>query len=379
MIKPRLFYFNPDNDVALGRGVENYTPPGAAMRLRVAGQLLPLWTGDAGDMVWCTGVDREWYHRMIDTFGLEARVFDHNYRHGLQMMPWGWSAAARKDFINDGCPEALLPSPAAIERLRLLSHRRTAAQLAMDLREIMPDARFTDPAVEVCSIDGVRDMMQRWGNVVVKMPWSSSGRGVVGTSRGMAEAMKVATDSIRLQGSVMIEPEHDKVFDFAKIYQCSGGECRCLGTSVFATDAHNRYTRNMLACEADRRAEVAKYTDLEHVDRVSEVLKRLIEERIAPCYDGIVGVDMLACADGTLDPVVEVNLRCTMGYVAGAIADRYLADGSVGTFEVVPLRGSRPVSDVVIENGKFVRGRFFLTPSLHDFGFCVIVEDHPCQ
>ncbi len=370
---PRLYYFNPDNDVALARGLENYTPPRAAMRLRTAGQLLPLWIGNAGDMVWNAGVNREWYHKLIDSFDIRARIFDHAYREDLRISPWGWSAAVRNDFIHDGCPEAFLPSRAYIDNLRMLSHRRVAAQLASALQEAMPDALFTRPAVEVGSLDEVGRLMRQWGAVVVKMPWSSSGRGVVGTSRGMAEAMKVAEDALRLQGSVMVEPEHDKAIDFAKIYECENGQCRCLGTSVFTTDEHNRYSGNMLASETRRLAIVAQYTDPAVLCRATEALRVLIEERIAPYYEGILGVDMLACADGALDPVVEVNLRCTMGHVANVIADRYLAEGSQGRFEVLPLRDA-PVSDAVIECGKFVRGAFCLTPSLRDFAFRITVS-----
>lgn len=373
---PRLYYFNPDNDVALASGVECYTPPRAALRLREAGRMLPLWIGEAGDMVMCPGVNRDWYHGVIDAFGLETRVFDHAYRPDLRPTPWGWSAAMRRFFVNDGCPLELLPAPADIERMRQLSHRRTSAELAAALRRAMPGARLTQPAVEAFSMEQVEELTRSLGRVVVKMPWSSSGRGVFGTSRSVAEAMKIAANALRLQGSVMVEPEHDRALDFAKIYRCQGGLCQCLGTSVFATDAHHRYMGNLLAPEADRRAVVARCTDIATVDEAAEALRRLIEERIAPYYDGVLGVDMLACADGTLDPVVELNLRCTMGHVANTIADRYLAPGSTGRFEVLPMRGEQQQpGDAVIEDRRLVRGTYCLTPSLRDFCFRISVTD----
>lgn len=372
---PRLYYFNPDNDVALARGVENYTPPRAALRLREAGEMLPMWIGDAGDMVRCSGVDRAWYRSVVETFGLETKVFDHDYRPGLRIEPWGWSAAVRKDFINDGCPERLLPAPERIECLRQLSHRRTASALARELAQAMPGAQLTQPAIEATSMAEVSAMVRDMGHVVVKAPWSSSGRGVVGTRRGMAEAMKVAEDALRLQGSVMIEPEHDKALDFAKIYRCHDGRCHCLGTSVFATDEHLRYAGNVVAPEPERLALVARSTDIATVELAAETLRRLIEQRIAPYYDGVLGVDMLACADGTLDPVVELNLRCTMGHVANTFADRYLAPGSTGRFEVLPLRSPLPPPDAVTADLRLVRGTCYLTPSLRDFTFRVTATD----
>ncbi len=372
---PKLYYFNPDNDLALASGVDNFTPPRAAMLLRRAGELLPLWIGSKGDMVWCTGVNRAWYHGMIEAFGLGARVFDHVYRPDLTLSPWGWSAAMRMDFAKDGCPEELLPTSAHIDRLRTLSHRRTASQLAIALQQAMPDARFTEPAVEAKSPEQVRVLADKFGRVVAKAPWSSSGRGVVSSSRGAEALFRMADNAMRIQGSVMIEPEHDKALDLARIYECSQGRCRSLGTSVFATDERHHYIGNMLADEAQRLAYVGRYTDVNVLLKAAECLRGLIEERIAPYYDGIVGVDMLACADGTLDPVVEINMRCTMGHVANVIADRYLAPGTRGWFEVIPLHGSLPEPDAVVENCRIVRGSMYMTPSMSDFAFRVTVTN----
>ena len=39
----KLHIFNPENDLALAANVARYTPPPAAVSLRLSGALLPLW------------------------------------------------------------------------------------------------------------------------------------------------------------------------------------------------------------------------------------------------------------------------------------------------------------------------------------------------
>mgnify|MGYP001140241913 FL=1 len=46
---PRLHLFNPENDIALATGSDNFTAPKAALALRASGAAPPLWYVDPGD------------------------------------------------------------------------------------------------------------------------------------------------------------------------------------------------------------------------------------------------------------------------------------------------------------------------------------------
>lgn len=364
----RLHLFNPDNDLALASGLKRYTPPRAAMRLRQAGEALPLWYAGNGDRVLAYGINAAWLEAMQADFGIDAEPYDHSAP--LDPDPWGWSPAAKTDFIDGGLAPTLLPSDKKIATLRLLSHRRTASQLAHSIIRQCPRLRpACPPAIEAFGIGEVEQALCRWGDIVAKAPWSSSGRGVANSLVvGRDRTLRMAADAIRRQGSVMVEQAARKTIDFAKIYECEGGRCREVGTSVFFTGPTGSYTGNVLASEAERLRRVGQYASLIDLAEAAEAARRSIEQLIAPHYDGILGVDMLADADGRLHPAVEINLRKTMGYVAIALSRRIMPQGAVGEFAVAPAHGIERAAYSAAA-GKLTGGTLLLTPPSPHFKF----------
>lgn len=368
-------WFNPENDLALAAGIANYTPPKVACTIRAAGEALPLWYGMPGDVAICSP-DAAWLDRVIRDFRLPVGA-THGERPSAAMRPrpWGWSAYARRHFEALGFDVSTLPTPEMTGKMRELSHRRTAAQMAERLRVMLPEERLAEPAVE-CRTEGeVRDFLTRCPDAYLKSPWSGSGRGVLSTIMMPVEkVMKFAADSIRRQGSVMAERAYRKALDFAMLFECEGGECHPAGTSVFVTDERGAYTGNLLAPEAERMAAVARHVDEASLKRVRDSLTMLIRDMIAPHYTGVLGVDMLVCADGMLDAAVEVNLRTTMGYVAARFADTYLHPGSRGV-----MRSGHPrmPQDYVAEEGRLARGVLHLSPPAGGFGFVAEITPPP--
>lgn len=365
----RTHWFNPENDIALASGLANYTPPKAAVMVRQAGQMLPMWYASAGDSILCRDVDAEWCERKIRDFGIDVNITDRCVGDA-EARPWGWSAYTRKSLTMRGCPETHLPADTLIEKMRLLSHRRTAAKVAEELRTAVPDIDIAPPAIECHCINDVKQIITDFDNAYIKMPWSSSGRGVTDTfGKDLDKVLRLAYDSIRHQGSVMVEKAHDKIMDFAKLFRCEDGKCTEIGTSVFTTDGLGVYTGNLLACEGQRLGVVTRIYDEYKLKRVVKALEKILTRIIAPYYSGILGVDMLIDSRGCLDAVVEINLRSTMGYVANCFADCYLGAGLTGRFVSKHISGL--FEDYRTENGKLTQGRMLLSPTAQGFGFFV--------
>ncbi|MCM1450904.1 MAG: hypothetical protein NC102_01415 [Clostridium sp.] len=374
----RVHLFNPENDLALAANIANYTPPRAAARLAQAGALLPLWYSQDGDMILCYGAPAEWWDGIIEAFGMGARLYPHSAQ-GLNVSPspWGWSLSARKAFADDGFPLSSLPDDDRLAALRMLSHRRTASALASDLAADGIDG-LLPAAVEISTAEGLEGALRKTNELMLKMPWSSSGRGVLDCRKaGKDKALKFGLDSIRKQGCVMAERAFSRVLDFAKLFECRNGECECVGTSVFKADGRGAYIGNVLANENERRRIVADKTDAGALDTVTKSLRKAIEKRIAPFYDGVLGVDMLVDDSGRLAPCIELNLRRTMGHVANSIADRYVGEGCAGIFRVEPKRDMPAAgrASAAIENGKLVAGRLDLIPENPYFSIFAQVGD----
>lgn len=365
----KVHLFFPENDLALARDLTNYTPPPAAARLRRAGEALPLWYGDDGDSFITTGVNADWLRSMRDTFGIDICVYDYDAR-GRKPAPWGWSKASRRMFLGRGFAADALPDDKQLERIRELSHRRTAARIA----ERLADAGLSDmtpPAVECYSLDSIRAFVAENGDTLLKLPWSSSGRGLVKTDArtfdaqtGMIEGM------LRRQGSVMAEKFYDKRADFAMLFTMSGGLCAYNGLSLFAADRLGSYTGNTLAPQ-ERLAEKIAHPVL---GSLTALLPAVLEEIVGRDYDGPVGVDMMTLADGRIDPAVELNLRMTMGHLCLRFYDRYAGVGSEGTFTVVPASEAVVGEAPKISDGRLGAGQLLLNPPGADFRFTVLLK-----
>jgi hypothetical protein len=174
-------------------------------------------------------------------------------------------------------------------------------------------------AVECATLEQVEDCLQRWGQIVVKSPWSSSGRGVhFSLQKGWINNV------IKQQGSVMVEPYYNKVKDFGMEFEVDEeGEVHYLGLSLFHTK-NGAYIGNLLTTEQAKREQMARYVSLRLLD---EIKQRIIDNVQLGDYVGPFGIDMMIVNSHLspltshllLHPCVELNLRRTMGHVALSI------------------------------------------------------------
>lgn len=304
---PNLWLFNPENDLALAAGVANYTPPKSVVSFRTALAVLPVWLAEPGDNVVAPGVDGEW----LASTGLDVGINPVG-----QPRPWGWSADAVRQFHALGVQG---PFP-DVEVIRRLSHRRTAQRLYDVLRPDYP---------RPLEINDVKDLPAT-DRIVLKSPWSCSGRGVVDCSGMSREAIvRRASDTIRRQGSVMVEPLLPKVRDFAMLFDAHDGIVSYHGLSLFFNCNSTAYSGNIVAPEA----ELIEQLGINDVEELSCEVASALTEIIGFDYDGPLGVDMMLYGDERkVCPTVEINLRYTMGFVARALQRRF----GRGTLNVTP-------------------------------------------
>ncbi len=358
----KALWFNPWNDIALARNVEAFTPPPAATSLARAGQLLPLWVAGEGDRVVCDGVNDAWLLNIKSRLDLPGEPWDHN-PDNLSPTPWGWSRAARRYFRINGFDNRSLPDDAELELIRNLSHRRTAAEVARRLAERL-DFDVWPAAKEIKSAEELASVLAR-GNFVVKAPWSSSGRGITfSTPETYRKVVQRVAGTIKSQGSVMVERAADRAIDFAMLFSADDDGCRYAGLSLFATGPGGEYRGNSVAKQEILEQRIVEAgIEAAHLQAVRHTLRDVLEEMTTGIYRGPIGVDMLVDRAGMLDPVVEINFRYTMGFVALAL-ERHAAVDSI--FSIV----KGPVDDTaVITGGKLVEGTLALTPPGADFTF----------
>lgn len=334
----KLHIFNPEHDLAMASHLANFTAPHAGRALRADLCFLPGLWAEEGDAVLVDDADyaAKAFRRFLTAARLRRPMPQWLTKQELAhsdisvVEPWGWDKAIRFQLERNGVKSSVLPSPDEIEVIRNLSHRRVAAET---LRNIQMEGT-TGESFECSTSDEIWEIINSYGQVVLKAPWSSSGRGIrfvdVMGKKEKEQAQNVrgwVKNTLQVQGSIMVEPYYNMVKDFAMEFYSDGmGQIDYLGLSLFHT-ANGAYTGNILATEEEKKEILSHYISIDLVENIKVNVQAVLGQLFRDKYCGPFGIDMMVVAsrpqktgrgpeDNLLHPCVEINLRRTMGHVA---------------------------------------------------------------
>ena len=336
-----LHIFNPEHDLALASNLCNFTAPHAGRQLRQdLGWLPVLWAGE-DDLILVDNVknvQRSLGHMRVRSLhtGISCQFVVKTQISRLnitEVRPWGWNLALRSFLLRYGV--SAVPSEEYIAGVRELSHRRHAASLLSYLQ----GQGTTGFSCETDSMADLSDFQRHYGVIVVKAPWSSSGRGIRFFNDSLNDSQeRWVRNVIDRQGSVIVEPYYHKVKDFGMEFESDGQGCvRYLGLSLFLTK-NGAYKGNVLMSEKAKVESLNRFVSVgllrEMQDKICGELGNLYKDK----YKGPFGVDMMIIAQPEgggflLHPCVEINLRRTMGHVALSFPP--FADGLPRVMQIV--------------------------------------------
>ena len=309
-----------------------------------------------------------------------------------------------------------LPTIEQLNRIRILSGRQQCVKVLEDFQDF---SGICGEAVVCQQFDDVLLFMQNHQDVILKAPWSGSGRGLIRTSlttwtmnqEGWVRRI------LRTQGLIMAEPIYNKVEDFAmEFYMDHNHQLSFVGYSLFETDSHGNYKGNLLSSNERIVERLTQYVPADLLISIRQRLLLSLRKLLGSDYVGYFGVDMMICQEQTLvdesskfsesndgngcehpsrthlerrvgiqlertsnqtqnyvvHPCVEINLRMNMGVIARLLSDRYISELSEGKYMVEhfstdgeafsfdsQMQSANPLQ---IKNHKVVNGYFSLTP-----------------
>ncbi len=324
----KLHIFNPEHDIALACNLSNFTAPHAGRQLRADMGYLPALWAEKGDFVWVEDADYASRAFRRATRGRKCFV-EWVSKTQLRDLPvtsvsvWGWDNALRHSLQRYGVQGALIPSEQEVADIRQLSHRQTSSRLLRQLKGegLVGESWFCQ------SIEAVGQILAEHPRVVLKAPWSSSGRGLRFVNGELNDHQRGwLRNLLGSQGGVMVEPYYDKVKDFGMEFEATAEGVRYLGLSLFHT-TNGAYTGNILATESRKREMISRYIPVQLLDSIKD---KIIADIDLSNYQGPFGVDMMLVRPNSplstlhsqllLHPCVEINLRRTMGHVALALS-----------------------------------------------------------
>ena len=389
---PLLHIFNPGHETAVLLDSVSYTPPANVGVMTDDLACLPMWYAESEDAVLVDRmVDEDFINSLPKEIGRFATVVTKDSfnrwgssPHSFVAKPWGMSPHILNKFRRLRSKESLLTVPVWDDKLKQLTGRQTAIECFSKMKQLMPSYSLPD-IPECCNtVEAVECLLQQWElPLVVKTPYSSSGRGIMWLRNiTLADAeRKWISGAILKQGFVSVERGLEKVVDFAMEFDLDkGGNISYEGLSLFSTEGKGAYTGNRLANQDTLRKEITDLVSDADLSMVQTIVRDVLQEFYVPYYSGCIGVDMMVYrkADNSLaiHPCVEINMRYTMGMVALQLFKRYVSPFAEGTFLVSFHKKVGMALDkhheltrlypLQIEQGKIVQGYLSLCPvNLH--------------
>ena len=283
----QIYIFNPEHDLCIANGDENFVPPRSAV-----------------------GFAKE-------NIDLSEHMKRPN-RQRRQIIPWGWNTSLKKRLINEGVDPATLPSDEELQFIRTHSRREFALDVHSRLKCADPQVIRPDYRIVATSVSEIEAFISANGSAVLKSPLSGSGKGIRFVRERLSESDEGwCRKTIEKQGSVMVERRFEVMKECAMLFECHHEGIDFIGYSLFES-RNGAYSRNILASDEEIEDVIAGYISRDSLTAIREDLTAILADSLVGHYEGFLGVDQMICqADSPIFvPVSEINLRMTMGLIA---------------------------------------------------------------
>ncbi|GET21927.1 hypothetical protein CLV93_104120 [Prolixibacter denitrificans] len=375
---PDIYLYNPTNELAIVNGDPNYMPPKRLIQFEKDLSTLPMFFASFKDVVLVHEVPSDDFLGLWARTGKELPVFvkeDEALNDQLFcqqpkgfLYPWGWSPAVhhRLEPLKDNCSDAFKNSPVAnwkVDSRDIYSRKAAAGVLTKVLNAVgkndwlLPEERCP---VSCTELDEIIALQSRWGRLVVKSPWSASGRGIqmLRENEFNQSNQQVISGFLKQQGFVMVEPWLKKMADLSLQFYSEGkGEVAYRGQAAFLTDAAGRYQGNYI-----REIPPGLSTEEENfLSTYLPVVRQVLQEALSESdfssqYYGWLGVDLLLYRDAEnalrLHPCLEINSRYNMGALTLKLRE-LISPESGGRWEINFDKSGKFNRDMTVQMNRF--------------------------
>ena len=360
-----IHYFNPGHEVAVLTDSPFYQPPATVVKMQEDLAFLPFWYADPGDFICVPKPLSAEFEPLCNASNIHVAMTCRQFLKDQKVDFWGLSKQAIHTFENYSKQYDLsLDLPEWKDEYRKLSSRELAADCLSSLAKEIPDiSKDIIPSFfsDLSEIEEYNRLSP--DKLLAKSPYSSSGRGLLWLEHPSLSrsSRQIIQGMLNKQKKVSLEKALEKVLDFSMHFS----QDAFIGYSVFYTNPKGAYEKTWLASQEKMESRLTQYVSPELLVKVRRFLLRFIKERIAPYYQGNIGIDMMVFRSGGkyhLHPCVEINLRKSMGYLSLRLYQNYMHPTSEGYFSVVYNSDMTSQAPTLSDDGKLKSGAMDLCP-----------------
>ncbi len=394
---PDVYLFNPTCEMAIANGTVSWQPNRLLQQMETDLGNLPQFFAAETDVVLVKRLPGKAFTDTLAAAGFSIPEFrlvaealaSHEFgkRPLNRLLPWGWSPATHRLLgpLKKQCSATFRASPVFSWQpsFKKLTSRETAAEWLQEIVVAANNHCFLSSGQlpkSCASVQEIEQLGQRWGKLMVKAPWSSSGRGLQPVTHFPVHPSVAQRISglLREQQLVIAEPLLNKVADLGLIFQISPEKNAFTGFSHFLTNEKGQYAGNYLNGHLPGgSAELSIFLE-EMKEKLPPLLLQIIDRKqVARQFTGPLGIDTLIFRDQNgklkINPCLEINWRFTMGAVAQQLEKR-VSPGLPAIFRTYHQPGNHFATFVREQQEKF-------PPVIRDgklvSGFLPLTEPHP--
>lgn len=336
---PNIYVFNPTCEFAIANEKESWQPNLTLQKMESDLSVLPIYFANKGDIILVDKIPSPKFIEQLSALQIEIPDFvlktdikkpEFISQQKNKLLPWGWSPPMHKYLapLKPFCSDEFKQSPVFnwLPEHRNFYSRKFALDILKQLTVEMHSEYFIPQKCipEICTTKSeIENVLQKWGKLMVKSPWSSSGRGLqpITTTPVHPKVWEKLMAVINDQGFAVVEPLLNKTLDFAFEFKLEKGKVEFLGMSYFSTDKKGQYQGNYLnGLPDDIHREIKEFTSFCSGLILNPLTKIIENSDLALFYEGILGVDTLIYLDENkqlkINPCLEINLRFNMGWLS---------------------------------------------------------------
>jgi len=403
---PHLYIFNATSEMAISNGTVSFMPNKILSRFEQDLDVLPMYYAESKDVLLVHQLPDTQFLKLIEEVGVSIPRFvlfpqaltDHAFlkEEKARLQPWGWSPRIHHQLapFKSQCNQDYLDQPNAYWQTehKDLYSRKVALACLEHITDNNPSDKYItkDLFPVICTKQAeVEGLQNKWQQIVIKSPWSSSGRGLQVLRKAFInKSVEQALGGVlKTQGYVMVEALVNKQLDFSVQFYADGkGNLEFLGFAFFDTNDNGQYQANYLGYTPDIFDKTLSQEEQEKLAYgLNEALKA---NQIPQEYCGYLGIDCLLFLDSDgktrIHPCLEINLRYNMGTIALKL-NPYLHSESKGSFNIFADAKSDFVSlnkkmsreyPFEMKDGKWYKGYLPLTSPNQDkvFGAYILLD-----
>ena len=324
-------------------------------------EYLPLLFASMDDLLavyrYPSEIFKEWLNKtiklkpkLIDRVHLTTEI-EKNESYPDELQPWGWSPAMHhelkdlKTFTSSDFKKG--PSSQWKAESKNFYSRSTALELLKTIVNQYPTDKFLPynyhPEVAK-STEAVEKLFEKWPKLVLKAPWSASGRGIQILRYGYLNTSnrQWINSVLKQQGHIMVEPLLNKTMDFSLHFHIYRDNIQYLGYGEFKTNKNGQYEQNIIKPNIKKCHSSASIETL-----AKQIREDMIRKGIDKRYEGYAGVDLMHVKindESYIHPFVEVNWRYNMGLIALQL-EQFIHPESGGSF-CIHVNPKKPFSEI---------------------------------